>query len=146
MRGINDIDPRLKRIKESLEESNSFLEKSCTINSIAIDLGDTMARTIPFEREMVGSKGFIRKDEFVKVITKALYFLGYNKTGALLEQETGITLHSSRVTSFMQLVLEGKWDESILSLRAINVPIQTEKSVKFIIFEQSSGTHTKWKY
>ncbi|XP_021841909.2 WD repeat-containing protein 26 homolog isoform X1 [Spinacia oleracea] len=95
-----------------------------------------MARTLPSQREMVRSKGVIKKDEFVKVITRTLYSLGYNKTGALLEQESGIALHSSRVTSFMQLVLEGKWDESILSLRVINVPIETEKSAKFIILEQ----------
>ncbi|KAF9608313.1 hypothetical protein IFM89_008935 [Coptis chinensis] len=62
-----------------------------------------MAQPLPFEgEEMVGSKQVIKKVEFVRIITKVLYSLGYEKSGALLEEEFGILLHSSVVSLFRQ--------------------------------------------
>ncbi|KAA8528847.1 hypothetical protein F0562_036202 [Nyssa sinensis] len=86
---------------------------------------------------MVGSKGVINKQEFIKIITSALYSLGYDRTGALLEEESGIWLHSSAVNLFMQQVLDGKWDESLATLHDIDLSDETVvKSASFLILEQ----------
>lgn len=50
---------------------------------------------------MVGLKGVIRKEEFVKIIIRVLYFFGYDKTGVFLEEESGILLYSIIVIIFM---------------------------------------------
>ncbi|XP_021735512.1 WD repeat-containing protein 26-like [Chenopodium quinoa] len=99
-----------------------------------------MARTFIID-EMVGSRGLIRRDEFVKIITSALYSLGYGKAGALLEEESQIKLHPSSVTSFMQLVLEGKWDDSITILREFGLSPETKKCATFVILEQKYLEH-----
>ncbi|KAE8724860.1 Transducin family protein / WD-40 repeat family protein isoform 2 [Hibiscus syriacus] len=88
-------------------------------------------------KEVAGSKGVIKKVEFVRIIAKALYSLGYIKTGALLEEESGIPLHSSVVNVFMRQILEGNWDESIVTLHNIGLTDEkTIKSVSFLILEQ----------
>lgn len=131
MGAIEDSEPPLKRVKG---RSKSFLEDSSLTNPVACSLGDTMARPLPSQGdgETVGSKGVIKRSEFIKIITRALYSLGYNKSGAILEEESGIPLHSSVVNLFMQQVVDGKWNESVTTLRKID--LLDEKAVKFSSF------------
>ncbi|KAK2635143.1 hypothetical protein Ddye_029935 [Dipteronia dyeriana] len=139
MGGIEDSEPPLKRVKGPLGESKSSPEDSSFTESLACSLGDVMARplTSQGDGETIGSKGVIKRSEFIKIITSALYSLGYDKTGALLEEESGISLHSSVVDLFMQQVMDGKWDESVATLNKIG--LSDEKAVKsasFLILEQ----------
>ncbi|XP_021886944.1 WD repeat-containing protein 26 [Carica papaya] len=136
---VEDSEPPLKRVKGLVGESNSFSENSSLIESANCSLGDLMARplTSQGDEETIGSKGVIKKSEFIKIITRALYSLGYDKSGALLEEESGIPLHSSVVTLFMQLVMDGKWDESVATLHMIDLSDETiVKSASFLLLEQ----------
>ncbi|KAG1327633.1 WD repeat-containing protein 26 [Cocos nucifera] len=98
-----------------------------------------MARPLPSQGkdDMIGSKGVIKKVEFVRIITKALYSLGYERSGAALEEESGICLHSSAVNFFRKQVLDGNWDESVLTLHKIGLSDESIlKSVSFLIWER----------
>ncbi|KAA8528888.1 hypothetical protein F0562_033624 [Nyssa sinensis] len=141
MGGLDDseCEPPLKRVKVPSGDLKKLLDDSSHTEPLSISLGDLMARPLSFQgdREMVGSKGVINKQEFIKIITSALYSLGYDRTGALLEEESGIRLHSSAVNLFMQQVLDGKWDESLATLHDIDLSDETVvKSASFLILEQ----------
>jgi hypothetical protein len=139
MGGIEDNEPPLKRAKVPLGESKSLSEDSFLTQPVACSLGDSMARPLPSQgdKETVGSKGVIKRSEFIKIITRALYSLGYDKSGALLEEESGIPLHSSVVNLLMQQVKDGKWNECVATLQTIAVlDATTVKSASFLILEQ----------
>ncbi|TYI49084.1 hypothetical protein E1A91_D12G011900v1 [Gossypium mustelinum] len=133
-----DSEPPLKRVKGPLEESKSLPEDHSTTKSVSCSLGDQMARplTSQGDGETIGSQGVIRKAEFIKIITRALYSLGYDKSGALLEEESGLPLHSSVVNLFMGQVTNGKWDDSVATLRTIGLSDEIMKSASFLILEQ----------
>ncbi|XP_043688903.1 WD repeat-containing protein 26 homolog [Telopea speciosissima] len=139
MGGVEDDEPPTKRVKVSSGELRSLLNNSSLTEPLVGSLGDLMARPLPSQgdEEMVGTKGIIKRVEFVRIITKALYSLGYEKSGALLEKESGIPLHSSVVNSFRQQVLDGNWDESVATLHKIGLTDETVvKSASFLILEQ----------
>ncbi|XWS54393.1 hypothetical protein CRYUN_Cryun10bG0086500 [Craigia yunnanensis] len=136
---IEDSEPPLKRVKGPLEESKCLSEEHSTAEPVSCSLGDQMARPLTFQGdgETVGSQGVVKKSEFIKIITKALYSLGYDKSGALLEEESGIPLHSSVVNRFMRQVTDGKWDDSVAILHMIGLSDETiVKSASFLILEQ----------
>ncbi|EOA20242.1 hypothetical protein CARUB_v10000543mg [Capsella rubella] len=137
---VEDTEPPLKRAKRLVDEPNGFSGNSsvraCTVNN---SLGDLMARplTSQGDEETIGSKGVIKKSEFVKIITRALYSLGYDKTGAMLEEESGISLHNTTIKVFLQQVKDGKWDESVKTLLRIGLPDEKAvKSASFLLLEQ----------
>ena len=117
MGGVEDDEPASKRMKLSSEELRRLLNGSTIKKPVAGSSRDLMARPLQSEgdEEVVGSKGVIKKVEFVRIIEKALYSLGYIKSGAHLEEESGIPLHSSVVNVFMRQILEGNWDESVVT-------------------------------
>nr|XP_043606470.1 WD repeat-containing protein 26 homolog [Erigeron canadensis] len=135
MGGVEDDEPPSKRMKAStrklkgLSNGLSFKEPA-SCSSMARPLasqGDT---------EVIGSKG-VKKVEFVRIIADALYSLGYSKTGACLEEESGIPFHSSAVSNFIQQVLDGNWDGSLASLHKIGLVDESIiKSASFIILQQ----------
>lgn len=135
MGGVEDDEPPSKRVKASSRElrglSNGSFPKEPTNCSL-------MARplTSQGDDEVIGSKG-VKKVEFVRIIADALYSLGYNKTGACLEEESGIPFHSSTVTIFIQQILDGNWDGSLASLHKIGIIDESIiKSASFIILQQ----------
>lgn len=67
------------------------------------------------------SNYILNQTEGIRIITKALYSLGYKKSGACLEEESGIPLHSTVVHLFMQQILDGDWEESIAALNIIGL-------------------------
>ncbi|XP_050881767.1 WD repeat-containing protein 26 homolog isoform X2 [Lathyrus oleraceus] len=98
-----------------------------------------MARPLSNEGDdgVVGSKGIIKRGEFVRIITEALYSLGYQKSGENLEEESGIHLNSSVVNLFKQQIRAGDWEESLATLR--NIGLEDESVVRdasFLILEQ----------
>ncbi|KAK6942342.1 hypothetical protein RJ641_027719 [Dillenia turbinata] len=91
-------------------------------------LESLMACSLPVQgdEETIGSKGVTKKQEFIKIIARALYSLGYDRSGALLEEESGIPLHSSE-----------EWDESVATLHPIGLTDENlVKSSSFLILEQ----------
>eukprot|EP01018_Ginkgo_biloba_P030558 Gb_17775 [translate_table: standard] len=84
----------------------------------------------------VGSKGLIRRVEFVRIITQSLYSLGYGKAASRLEEESGIHLQSDVVTLFTNQILEAKWDQSVDTLHKIGIADEgTLKSATFLILQ-----------
>ncbi|EEF49655.1 WD repeat-containing protein 26 homolog isoform X1 [Ricinus communis] len=136
---VEDNEPPLKRVKLPVGEVRTFLDHSSVTGPVSCSLGDLMARPLNSQGdgETVGSRGVIKRLEFVKIITRALYSLGYDKSGALLEEESGIPLHSPVVSLFMQQVIDEKWDESVATLRKIGVLDETTvKMASFLLLEQ----------
>ncbi|GAV62352.1 WD40 domain-containing protein [Cephalotus follicularis] len=139
MGGIEDNEPPSKRVKVPVGDLNTTVEELLITEPVAYSLGDSMARplTSQGDGETIGSKGVIKRSEFIKIITRALYSLGYDKSGALLEEESGIPLHSSVVNLFMQQVMDGNWDDSVATLGTISLLDETTvKSASFLILEQ----------
>jgi WD repeat-containing protein 26 len=137
MGGFEDDEPPSKRARASSVESASLPDCFSFLKS-ANPLGSTMARPLPSQGKevMIGSKGVIKRDEFVRIITKALYSLGYDKTGAVLEEESGITLHDPPVTLFRKQVIDGHWDNAVSTLKKIGLDENVVKSAAFSILEQ----------
>lgn len=137
---IEDNELPLKRTKISLAESNSLSEELSHMQPVAsCSMGYSMARPLPSngDEETIGSKGIIKRVEFIKIITRALYSLGYDKSGALLEEESGITLHSSVFNLLTQQVNDGKWNECVVMLHTIGVlDEKTVRSASVLILEQ----------
>ncbi|KAF5732517.1 Transducin family protein / WD-40 repeat family protein isoform 2 [Tripterygium wilfordii] len=138
MGGLEDDEPASKRLKFASGGLRD-LSNGSSLSPIAGSSGDLMACPLPSEGDdgVIGSKGVIKKVEFVQIIAKALYSLGYKKSGAHLEEESGIPLHSSVVNLFMQQILDGKWDESVATLH--NIVLSDDsivKSASFLILEQ----------
>nr|XP_016486134.1 PREDICTED: WD repeat-containing protein 26-like [Nicotiana tabacum]XP_016486135.1 PREDICTED: WD repeat-containing protein 26-like [Nicotiana tabacum] len=139
MGGAKDDEPPSKRVKVSFGESADRSNGTFLKDPASCSLSESMARPLAVQGddEIVGTKGVVKKVEFVRIIADALYSLGYKKTGALLEEESGIPLHSSQVHLFMQKILDGRWDESVATLHKIG--LVDEKIVKlasFVILEQ----------
>ncbi|KEH33653.1 putative transcription factor WD40-like family [Medicago truncatula] len=139
MGGVEDEEPALKRTKLLSKGLNSLSNGSSSVERVVGSSSELMARPLSSEgdNEVVGSKGIIKKGEFVRIITKALYSLGYKKTGENLEEESGIPLNSSVVNVFMQQVLDGDWEESVSTLNKIG--LEDERIVRaasFLILEQ----------
>lgn len=135
---IDDHEPPSKRVKAFPPglQGLSFINPSHT--TYIDPLEGQMARPLTPQgiKESVGSKGIIKRSEFVRIITKALYSLGYERSGAILEEESGIPLYIPMVDSFMQQVLDGDWDGSIASLHKINISDEVLKLASFLILEQ----------
>ncbi|KAF3666416.1 Transducin family protein / WD-40 repeat family protein isoform 2 [Capsicum annuum] len=139
MGAAEDDEPPSKRVKFSSGQLIEISDRTFFRNPSSCSFSDLMARPLALQGddEVVGTKGVVKKVELVRIITEALYSLGYKKTGACLEEESGLPLHSSVVNFFMQQILDGKWDESVSTLRKIG--LVDEKIVKlasFVILEQ----------
>ncbi|KAL3502469.1 hypothetical protein ACH5RR_036918 [Cinchona calisaya] len=139
MGGVEDDEPPSKRVRISCSKLGGLSNGKSLREPASCSLCDSMARPLLSEGddEVVGPKGVVRKIEFVRIIAEALYSLGYKKTGAHLEEESGIPLHSSAVNSFMQQVLDGNWDESVVTLHKIGLVDESIiKLASFVILEQ----------
>ncbi|KAK7372788.1 hypothetical protein VNO80_06176 [Phaseolus coccineus] len=139
MGGVEDEEPALKRMKLSSKGLVALSNGSSSKEPVGGLSRDFMARPLPSkgDEQVVGSKGVIKKEEFVRIIAKALYSLGYGKSGAHLEEESGIPLHSPAVNIFMQQILDGNWDDSVATLRKIALADESMfRSASFLILEQ----------
>ncbi|PHU11991.1 hypothetical protein BC332_18921 [Capsicum chinense] len=135
MGAAEDDEPPSKRVKFSSGQLIEISDRTFFRNPSSCSFSDLMARPLALQGddEVVGTKGVVKKVELVRIITEALYSLGYKRTGACLEEESGLPLHSSVVNFFMQQILDGKWDESVSTLRKIG--LVDEKIVKLASFE-----------
>lgn len=138
MGGVEDDEPPSKRVKVTSVDSGG-ISNSVYLRHRGCSFSDSMARLLASEGddEVVGSKGVIKKVELVRVISEALYSLGYSKSGACLEEESGIPFQAPVVDLFMRQILEGQWDESVSLLHKIGVIDETViKLASLAIFEQ----------
>eukprot|EP00249_Psilotum_nudum_P020318 c27652_g1_i1 orf=473-2251(-) len=138
MGGIDeDAPPPFKRMKLASPSSGNLLQEASSTQSVGF-ADSVMARTLPpSEGETVGSKGLIRRAEFIRIITQALYSLGFEKAAALLEEESGIPLQSPIVIEFRKQILDGRWDEGVTTLQNIgSVDNDTLKTAAFLILQQ----------
>lgn len=142
MGGLDETEPPFKRVKGSSVELDGILNKSSHQGPI-VNLGGPMARPLPstVKEDMVGSKGAIKKVEFIRLITKTLYSLGYERSGKFLEEESGIDLYSSTVSLFRRQVLDGNWNESVATLQKIGLSERILKSASFLIWEYKFLNH-----
>ncbi|KAH8509212.1 hypothetical protein Peur_051040 [Populus x canadensis] len=139
MGGVDDDEPALKRLKLASGRLTGLSNGSSLTEPIVGSSRDLMARPLQSEgdEEVLGSKGVIKRVEFVRIIAKALYSLGYKKSYARLEEESGIPLYSSSVDIFTQQILDGSWDESVATLHKIGLKDESiVKSASFLIMEQ----------
>eukprot|EP00850_Spirogloea_muscicola_P018871 SM000177S03204 [mRNA] locus=s177:210935:220262:- [translate_table: standard] len=98
------------------------------------------------EKERIGSKGQIRTQEFVRLLTQALYSLGYHDAATKLEEESGIPLQSRAVTAFRNGILEGsycttffggeRWDSCVQLLARMRLEEEDHKQAQFLILQQ----------
>lgn len=138
MGGVEDDQPPSKRVKITTKHLGGFAN-GYFLRDSASSLSLMMARPLSSQGddEILGTKGIVKKVELVRIITEALYSLGYERTGAHLEQESGIHLQSSVVKLFMQQILDGNWDKSLHTLHKFSQLDETTiKSASFIILEQ----------
>ncbi|KAJ6335967.1 hypothetical protein OIU78_012549 [Salix suchowensis] len=139
MGGVENDEPASKRLKLVSGRSTGLSNGSSLTEPLVGSSRDLMARPLQYEgdKEVLGSKGVIKRVEFVRIIGKALQSLGYKKSCAYLEEESGIPLHSSAVDLFMKQILNGNWDESVITLH--NLGLKDEnivKSASFLLLEQ----------
>ncbi|VVB17908.1 unnamed protein product [Arabis nemorensis] len=84
--------------------------------------------------DFIGYKGLVKKSEFIRILTDALISLGFDDIAALLEERSGIPLHSAIVKQFLKLVKDGEWDKCIDALQGFQ--LRDEKPVSFLLLEQ----------
>ncbi|KAL1567573.1 transducin family protein / WD-40 repeat family protein [Salvia divinorum] len=127
-----------KRVKVSSGKIGGLSDDTSVGEQGSCSLSGSMAPLLASEDDkVVGSNGVISKVEFVRIITEALYSLGYSKIGAHLEEESGIPLHSNLVLTFVQQILDGQWDESVTTLHQIDLMDENIiKLASFAILEQ----------
>lgn len=139
MGGLEDDEPPSKRVKVNSGGLGGLSNGNYLRETANCSLSGSMARPLASDEndEVVGLKGVVKKVEFVRIIAEALYSLGFKKTGAHLEEESGILLQSPILKLFMQQVLDGKWDESIVSLHKIGLVDESiVKLASLVILEQ----------
>ena len=66
----------------------------------------------PVYKDPGGNIGFERHD-LVRIVTKFLGDMGYQKTAQELENESGIQCESSHVSDILNAIVQGKWDIAI---------------------------------
>ncbi|KAJ4832303.1 hypothetical protein Tsubulata_008649 [Turnera subulata] len=85
----------------------------------------------------VGSKGLIKRHEFVRVIIQSLYSMGYRKSGLCLESESGVRYKSVDFELLESQILEGNWEGCILTLNGIKGLVDERRaSALFLVFKQ----------
>ncbi|KAE9596327.1 hypothetical protein Lal_00048773 [Lupinus albus] len=139
MGGVGDEEPALKRMKFLSKGLVALSNGSSSKEPVGGSSSSFMARPLSSEGDgqVIGSRGVIKREEFVKIIARALYSLGYKKSGEHLEEESGIALHTSAVNLFMQQILDGNWDESVASLHKIGLEDESiVRSASVLILEQ----------
>lgn len=138
MGGVDDNEPPSKRTKVSstnLRSISNNLTFLPTANHPRISM-DKQLSSNGKDEDTIGTRGLIRKVEYVRIIAQTLYSLGYEKAAAVLEEESGVNLQSPIANIFKKHVLDGNWDESVINLKRIGVSDENiVKSASFLILE-----------
>lgn len=94
--------------------------------------------------DTLGSKGLIKKHEFIRIILQSLYSLGYTKTASLLESESGVSYKSNEFQLLESHVLNGNWEACVTFLNSITEILgDSVESALFLVFRQSVMEYLK---
>lgn len=86
---------------------------------------------------MLGPKGIIKKHEFVRIIIQCMLSLGYTKSAACLESESGISYKSAELDALESLISGANWDSCISSLNELQgLSEEVRASAVFLVFKQ----------
>lgn len=86
----------------------------------------------------IGSKGIIKRNEYVRILVQCLYSLGYEKSAACLELESGISCISSEFKLLESLVLGADWEGCIENLYGIKEMTDDKRDdALFLVSKQS---------
>jgi hypothetical protein len=86
---------------------------------------------------VLGTKGLIKKHEFVRIIIQCLYSLGYRKSASCLESESGISYKSVDFELLESQILSGNWDGCTGTLIAMKDSMDERRtSALFLVFKQ----------
>ncbi|GJY07953.1 WD repeat-containing protein WDS, partial [Tanacetum coccineum] len=86
---------------------------------------------------MIGSKGLIKRHEFVRILIQCLYSLGYEKSAACLELESGISCKSSEFKSLESLVLGADWESCLDNICGIKEMTDEQRDAAlFLVCQQ----------
>lgn len=72
------------------------------------------------------------RDEVTRLITQALYDLGYSDVAKQLEHNSGLSIEVPLVASFRKAVLGGEWDEAENLLKSLD--LQPSSDVQYLSF------------
>ncbi|CAL5432533.1 unnamed protein product [Camellia sinensis] len=87
---------------------------------------------------VIGPKGLIKKHEFVRIIIQCLYSLGFKKSAASLESESGISYKSVELGLLESQILNANWDTCIDTLNGLKeLTDETRASALFLVCRQS---------
>eukprot|EP00958_Prasinococcus_capsulatus_P015250 scaffold1626_cov372-Prasinococcus_capsulatus_cf.AAC.4 len=84
----------------------------------------------------VGPNNSIKRDEYVRLLTQALSAMGYGESAAMLEEESGIPLHSVAVTEFRNGILAGNWDDVASFLDHVDLNEAHRQEAIFLVLRQ----------
>lgn len=85
---------------------------------------------------MIGTKGLIKRHEFVRILVQCLYSLGYEKSAACLELESGISCKSSEFKLIESLVLDADWEGCIENLYGIKGMTEEQRDAALFLVSQ----------
>lgn len=86
---------------------------------------------------MVGSKGLVKRDEFVRILIQCLYSLGYEKSAGCLESESGISYKSAEFKLLESSIIGADWEGCIDSLYGIkNMTDEQRDTALFLVSQQ----------
>ncbi|CDP03813.1 unnamed protein product [Coffea canephora] len=89
------------------------------------------------ENLMIGPKGLIKKQEFVRIIIQSMHALGYRKSAVCLEAESGISCKSVDFESLESHILNANWDDCIGALNKLKgLSDETRASALFVVLKQ----------
>lgn len=92
--------------------------------------------------ELIGPKGLIKKDEFVRVIIQCLYSLGFAKSASFLEAESGISCKSKDFEELELQIQDENWDDCIHILNRIKcVGEELRYSALFLVYKHCLLEH-----
>ncbi|KAL6217639.1 hypothetical protein ACLB2K_010856 [Fragaria x ananassa] len=92
----------------------------------------------------LGSKGLIKKHEFVRVIIQCLYSIGCGKSASCLELESGIACQSDYFRTLESKILSGNWNGCIDMLNDIKeLTEETRATALFLVLKQSLLEYSK---
>ncbi|CAO2839820.1 unnamed protein product [Amaranthus hypochondriacus] len=86
---------------------------------------------------VLGSKGLIRKNEFVRVIIQCLLSLGFSKSASCLELESSISYKLKEFQAIESELLNANWEECIKSLNELKgLTDETQSSALFLVIKR----------
>ncbi|VVB07181.1 unnamed protein product [Arabis nemorensis] len=88
--------------------------------------------------EVLGSKGLVKRHEFVRIMVQCLYSLGFKKSASCLENESNISCKSDDFAILEMQVLSGNWGSCLGVLDRIfdNPKDDVRNTALYLVFKQ----------